>query len=88
MKTSRMYIEQMRRRAREHLPPTFARDVIQAAAQQRRMRRHLRIAFLTGALCVIASVSVHWLQTGLTERRNVEAWKSAAAQVHVLEESI
>jgi hypothetical protein len=88
MKISTAYMEEMRRRAREHLSPTFARNVIQAAAHQRRACLQLRIAAVTAVVCIVTAISVHWVRTEFTERRNLEAWNRAAAQIRVLEESI
>jgi hypothetical protein len=87
MKISRRYIEDARRRGYDHLSATFARDVIHAAGK-RHKRAQLRVAALTAAICIGVAMSVHWLRTDLTERKNLEAWKTTAAQTRVLQESI
>jgi hypothetical protein len=88
MNTSKLYMEHMRHRARAHVPPNFARKVIQTAERRRHARVQFRVAAITGAICVLTAISVHWVRTDLTQRRNLEVWNQTAAQVRVLEESI
>lgn len=88
MRISKVYLEDIRRRASKHLSPTFAHDVIQAAGHRRRARIQLRIAAVTVSICILTTVGAHWVRTELAERRNLEAWSRMAAQVRVLEESI
>jgi hypothetical protein len=88
MRSSKAYLEEMRRLASKYLPPTFAHDVIRASADRRRARIQLRVAALTASICILTAVSVHWVRTEFAERRNLEAWNRIAAQIRVLEESI
>jgi hypothetical protein len=88
VRTSKAYLEDIRRHASKHLSPTFAHDVIQVASLRRRARIQLQVVAVTASICILTAVSVHWVRTEFAERRNLEAWNRIAAQVRVLEESI
>jgi hypothetical protein len=88
MKNSKLYMDQVRRRARTQLSPTFARDVINEAARQSHTRAQFRIAAITALICILTTISVHWLHTRVTEQKNLQAWNRTVAQIRVLEESI
>jgi len=88
MKTSALYMELMRRRASENLPPAFPRQVLQRAIQRRAERVRLQIAAVTALLCVATAVSIHHVRTTIAQRTSLAAWSETAAQARVLEESI
>jgi hypothetical protein len=88
MKNSKLYMDQMRRRARTKLSRSFARGVINEAARQSHTRSQFRIAAITVLICILTTISVHWLRTRATEQNNLEAWNRTVAQIRVLEESI
>jgi hypothetical protein len=91
MKIETLYVEHQRRYARTQLPPDFAQRVIEEA------RRHagvagvavrLRLIAITGALCVMGAVSMHWFEMQYTQQQNLQTWATTAEQIRVLEESI
>jgi hypothetical protein len=90
MKTSSLYMEHMRRRARTHLPANFARVVVEDSRQSwtEGIVNRMRLIGVTGVLCVVTVVSVHWMQLQRAQQENLQAWATAAAEVQVLEESI
>ncbi len=96
MKIESLYIEHQRRYARTQLPPDFARRVIEDALEDARRRSdgvaglalRLRLMAITGALCVMGAVSMHWIQTRYTQEQNLQTWAITAQQIRVLEETI
>jgi len=91
MKIESLYIEHQRRYARTQLPPDFARRVIEEARQNAGVAGlavRLRLIAITGALCVTAAVSMHWIQMQYTQQQNLQTWATTAEQIRVLEESI
>jgi hypothetical protein len=91
MKIESLYLEQQRRYARTHLPPDFARCVIDDARRNAGVAGlavRLRLVAITGALCVMGAVSMHWIQTQYTQEQNLQNWTTTAEQIRVLEESI
>lgn len=91
MKTESLYVEHQRRYARTQLRPDFARSVIDDArrnAGRVALAVRLRLVAITGALCVVGAVSMHWMQMQYAEQQNVQAWTTTAEQIRVLEESI
>ena len=88
MKTSVLYMERMRRSAREYLPAAFSHQVVRRAVQRKIERVHIQIVAVTAFACVATAVSVRQVQTNIAQRKNLAAWSEAAAQVRVLEESL
>ncbi len=93
MKIESLYVDQQRRFARTQLPPDFARRVIEDARHQSTgiaglAAVRLRLMAITGALCVMGAVSMHWIQTQYTQEQNLETWATTVQQIRVLEESI
>ncbi len=88
MDTSSLYLQQLRRRAGAHLPPDFARRVIDDARRRRRARVQVRLYAITGAACVLTAVSVHLFDNRIAEQKSLQLWAKTAAQIEVLEESI
>ncbi len=91
MKIESLYVEHQRRYARTHLPPNFARLVIDEARQnagRASLAVRLRLVAITGALCVTGAVSMHWIQTQYVQQQNLQNWTTTAEQIRVLEESI
>jgi hypothetical protein len=88
MKTSVRYLEWARRRARRELPPDFARRVIEDGRQRRRSAAQMRLAAITGALCMIAAVATHLIGNRMSNQTNLAAWQDIAAQTRVFEEAI
>jgi len=91
MKIESLYVEHQRRYARTHLPPDFARSVIEEARRNAGVAGlavRLRLIAITGALCVMGAISMHWLQMQHTEQQNLQTWATTAEQIRVLEESI
>jgi len=90
MKTSSLYMEHLRRRARTHLPNDFARIVIEDSRHgwAEGIVDRIRLIAVTGALCVITTMSIHWMQLQRAQEANRQAWVTTAAQIQVLEESI
>jgi len=91
MKIEALYLEHQRRYARTQLPPEFARRVIDEARRNAGVAGlavRLRLIAITGTLCVMAAVSMHWFQLQYTEERNLQSWATTVEQIRVLEESI
>ena len=91
MKIETLYVEHQRRYARTQLPPDFARSVIEDARRNAGMAGlavRLRLIAITGALCVMGAVSMHWIEMQYTEQQNLQTWATTAEQIRVLEESI
>jgi hypothetical protein len=91
MKIESLYVEHQRRYARTQLPPDFAQRVIEEARRNAGVAGlavRLRLIAITGALCVMAAVSMHWLQMQYTQQQNLQTWATTAEQIRVLEESI
>lgn len=91
MKIESLYVEHQRHYARTQLPPDFARRVIEEARQNAGVAGlavRLRLVAITGALCVMAAVSMHWIQMQYTQEQNLQTWATTAEQIRVLEESI
>ena len=92
MKIESLYVDHQRRYARTQLPPDFARRVIADARHQTAgvagVAVRLRLMAITGALCVMGAVSMHWVQTQYTQEQNLQTWATTAEQIRVLEESI
>lgn len=88
MKISALYMQQMRRRARENLPPGFSREVVEGARRRRIERVRLQIVAITALVCIATAVSIHQMRTNIAQRTNLEAWNETASQVRVLEESL
>lgn len=92
MKIESLYVEHQRRYARAQLPPDFARQVIEDARRRTvgidGVAVRLRLMAITGALCVMGAVSMHWIQTQYTQEQNLQTWATTAQQIRVLEESI
>ena len=91
MKIETLYVEHQRRYARAQLPPDFARSVIEDARRNAGMAGlalRLRLIAITGALCVMGAVSMHWIEMQYTEQQNLQTWATTAEQIRVLEESI
>ena len=91
MKIESLYVEHQRRYARTQLPPDFARSVIAEARQNAGITGlavRLRLIAITGALCVMGAVSMHWFQMQYTQQQNLQNWTTTAEQIRVLEESI
>jgi len=75
MKIESLYVEHQRRYARTHLPPDFARSVIEEARRNAGVAGlavRLRLIAITGALCVMGAISMHWLQMQHTEQQNLQ----------------
>ena len=91
MKIESLYVEHQRRYARTQLPPDFAQRVIEEARRNvgvAGLAVRLRLIAITGALCVMAAVSMHWIQMQYTQQQNLQTWATTAEQIRVLEESI
>jgi hypothetical protein len=91
MKIESLYVEHQRRYARTQLPADFAQRVIEEARQNAGgagLAVRLRLIAITGALCVMAAVSMHWIQMQYTQQQNLQTWATTAEQIRVLEESI
>jgi hypothetical protein len=91
MKIESLYVEHQRRYAGTQLPPDFARRVIEEARQNAGVAGlaiRLRLVAITGALCVMGAVSMHWIQTQYAQQQNLESWTTTAEQIRVIEESI
>ena len=91
MKIETLYVEHQRRYARMQLPSDFARSVIEDARRNAGMAGlavRLRLIAITGALCVMGAVSMHWIEMQYTEQQNLQTWATTAEQIRVLEESI
>jgi hypothetical protein len=91
MKIESLYVEHQRRYARTQLPPDFAQRVIEEARRNAGVAGlavRLRLVAITGALCVMAAVSMHWIQMQYTQEQNLQTWATTAEQIRVLEESI
>jgi hypothetical protein len=90
MKTSSLYMEHMRRRARTHLPNDFARAVIEDSKRgwADGVVNRMRLVAVTGLLCVATAVSVHWMQLQRAQEANLQAWATTAAEMQLIEESI
>ena len=91
MKIESIYVEHQRRYARTQLPPDFAQRVIEEARRNAGVAGlaiRLRLVAITGALCVMAAVSMHWIQMQYTQEQNLQTWATTAEQIRVLEESI
>ena len=91
MKIESLYVEHQRRYARTQLPPDFAQRVIEEARRNAGVAGlavRLRLIAITGALCVMAAVSMHWIQVQYTQQQNLQTWATTAEQIRVLEESI
>jgi hypothetical protein len=91
MKIESLYVEHQRRYARTQLPPDFAQRVIEEARRNAGVAGlavRLRLVAITGALCVMAAVSMHWIQMQYTQQQNLQTWTTTAEQIRVLEESI
>ena len=91
MKIESLYVEHQRNYARTQLPPDFARRVIEEARQRggaAGLAFRLRLVAITGVLCVMAAMSMHWIQMQYTQEQNLQTWATTAQQIRVLEESI
>jgi hypothetical protein len=91
MKIESQFVEHQRRHARAQLPPDFARRVIEEARQNAGvagLALRLRLVAITGVLCVMGAVSMHWIQMQYTQQQNLQTWTTTAEQIRVLEESI
>lgn len=91
MKIESLYVEHQRRQARTQLPSDFAQRVIEEARRNvgvAGLAVRLRLIAITGALCVMAAVSMHWIQMQYTQQQNLQTWATTAEQIRVLEESI
>jgi len=91
MKIETQFMEYQRRYARTQLAPDFARRVLDDArrnAGRAGIAVRLRLVAITGVLCVIGTMSMHWVQSAYAEQQNVQAWTTTAEQIRVLEESI
>ena len=91
MKIETLYVEHQRRHARTQLPPDFARRVIEDARSKTGVAGlavQLRLMAITGTLCVMAAVSMHWVQVQYTQEQNLQTWATTVEQIRVLEESI
>ena len=91
MKIEALYVEHQRRYARTQLPPDFAQRVIDDArrsAGRAGFAVRLRLAAITGVLCVMTAVSMHWFQMEYTQEQNLQSWATTVEQIRVLEESI
>jgi hypothetical protein len=91
MKIESQFVEHQRRYARTQLPSDFARRVIEEARQNAGaagLTVRLRLVAITGALCVMAAMSMHWIQLQYTQQQNLQTWATTAEQIRVLEESI
>jgi hypothetical protein len=91
MKIETLYVEHQRRYARTQLPPDFARRVIEDARHHSGVASpgvRLRLMAITGTLCVMAAVSMHWVQVQYTQEQNLQTWATTVEQIRVLEESI
>ncbi|HVN28011.1 MAG TPA: hypothetical protein VMT64_05965 [Candidatus Binataceae bacterium] len=91
MKIEALYVEHQRRYARTHLPPDFARRVIDDARRNAGVAGlgvRLRLIAITGTLFVMAAVSMHWFQMEYTQDQNLQSWATTVEQIRVLEESI
>jgi hypothetical protein len=88
MKTSSRYMQHLQRQAGSRLPSDFARQVVEDAKRRRYAFVQLRLMVITGALCVVTTVSVHWLKTQSAEKQSLAAWTQVTAQIQALEEAI
>jgi|HubBroStandDraft_6_1064221.scaffolds.fasta_scaffold1667232_1 hypothetical protein len=88
MKTSSRYMQHLQRQAGGRLPPDFARRVLEGAKRRRHAYEQLRLMVITGVLCVVTTVSVHWVKTRSTENQNIAAWTQVTMQIQALEEAI
>jgi hypothetical protein len=43
---------------------------------------------ITGALCAVTTVSVHWVKTRSAEKQNIAAWTQVTTQIQAFEEAI
>ena len=66
----------------------FARRVIEDARHRRRSAAQMRLAAITGALCMIAAVVTHLIGNRMTNQTNLAAWQDTAAQTRAFEEAI
>lgn len=91
MKIEQLYVEHQRRYARTQLPPDFAQRVIDDARRSAGIAPlmvRLRLIAITGMLCVMTAVSMHWFQLQYTQEQNLQSWATTVEQIRVLEESI
>jgi len=88
MKTSARYMQHLRRQAGSRLPPDFARRVVEDAKRRRQAIGQFRLMVITGALCVVTTVSVHWVKTRSAEKQNIAAWTQVTRQIQAFEEAI
>lgn len=91
MKIEALYVEHQRRYARAQLPPDFAQRVIDDARRNAgvaSLAARLRLVAITGALCVMGAISLHWIDLQYTQQQNLQTWATTAEQIRVLEESI
>jgi hypothetical protein len=88
MKTSSRYMQHLQRQAGGRLPPDFARRVIEDAKRRRYAFVQIKLMVITGALCVVTSVSVHWLKIQSAEKQSLAEWAQVTAQIQALEEAI
>ena len=88
MKTSSRYMQHLQRQAGGRLPPDFARRVVEDAKRRRHSSGQLRLMVITGALCVVTTISVHWIATKSTEKQNIASWTQVSMQIQALEEAI
>ena len=91
MKIESLYVEHQRRYARTQLPPDFAQRVIEEARRNAGIASlsvRLRLVAITGALCVMGAISMHWIQTQYAQQENLQSWTRTAEQIRVIEETI
>jgi len=88
MKTSSRYMQHLQRQAGSRLPSDFARRVVEDAKRRRYAFGQLRLMVITGALCVVTTISVHWVTTKSTEKQNIAAWTQVTTQIQVFQEAI
>jgi uncharacterized protein YaiE (UPF0345 family) len=81
-------MQQLQRQAGSRLPPDFARQVVEDAKRRRYAFGQIRLMVITGALCVVTTVSVHWVKTQSTEKQNIAAWTQVTRQIQAFEEAI
>jgi hypothetical protein len=82
------YLNQMRLRAGNNLPPDFAREVIRDAQVRGRRSQRNRLTAVTAMVCIALVLAVHWMMTARSNRKNLELWSKAAGQIAVLDQTI
>lgn len=88
MKPDLRYLQAQQLHASRRLSPSFARNVIEEARRRGRVRYQLRLALVTGALCMVTAIGANLLRNHLTDQASLQAWTQAAVRLQPFEETI